>query len=252
MARGRPREFDPDLVLDRALEAFARDGFEATSVQALADAMGICKPSLYAAYGNKEGLFVAALGRYAAQTQRRRADLLEHATDARTGVEAVLLDVVESDAACDAHRGCLLVTEASSGVAASQSAPVRTALAMALTDGRAVLVHRLARARDDGELPADVSVDALADYFGAVMMGLSVASRGGAGIDTQRAVVAMAMRAWPDSKPQAIKSRSSARSTTLAPSRVATTRATSVPSNRIPASLSHAYPGFSAPEPINC
>lgn len=201
MARGRPREFDPDAVLDHALEVFGRDGFEPTSVQALADAMGICKPSLYAAYGSKEGLFVAALERYAARTQHRRAGLLQGAHDARSAVEALLLDVIQTDAACNAHRGCLLVTESAGGVATSHSEPVRDALSLALADGRALLVARLTEARATGDLPPDADIHALADYVGAVMTGLSIASRGGAAIDAQRSVVAMAMRAWPTTTP---------------------------------------------------
>ena len=64
MAMGRPREFDPDRALDRALEVFWRRGYEGASIADLTEAMGITKPSLYAAFGNKEELFRKTLDRY--------------------------------------------------------------------------------------------------------------------------------------------------------------------------------------------
>ncbi|HEX5959426.1 MAG TPA: helix-turn-helix domain-containing protein, partial [Hyphomicrobiaceae bacterium] len=64
--RGRPREFDTEKALDRALEVFWRKGYEGASISELTDAMGINRPSLYAAFGNKEDLFRKALDRYSA------------------------------------------------------------------------------------------------------------------------------------------------------------------------------------------
>ena len=67
MAMGRPREFDIERALDRALEVFWRNGYEGASIASLTEAMGINPPSLYAAFGNKEGLFRRALDRYVQQ-----------------------------------------------------------------------------------------------------------------------------------------------------------------------------------------
>src|SRR5207249_2480008 len=64
--RGRPRTFDPNLALDRALEVFWRKGYEGASLSDLTKATGINRPSLYAAFGNKENLFRLALDRYIA------------------------------------------------------------------------------------------------------------------------------------------------------------------------------------------
>ena len=64
MPGGRPRAFDPDAALDRALEVFWRQGYEGTALTDLTAAMGISKPSLYAAFGNKEELFAAVIDRY--------------------------------------------------------------------------------------------------------------------------------------------------------------------------------------------
>src|SRR5690606_686375 len=94
MVRGRPREFDPEDALDRVLTVFGRDGFEGASMQALCEAAGVSKPSLYAAYGNKEALFLAALRRYAEREQDQRVAQLHATADARTAVREYLMSLV--------------------------------------------------------------------------------------------------------------------------------------------------------------
>ena len=91
MAIGRPREFDLDKALDQALEVFWRNGYEGASIADLTEAMGINPPSLYAAFGNKEGLFRKALDRYVEQ----RTDFWNEALEAPTArgmVEHLLRD----------------------------------------------------------------------------------------------------------------------------------------------------------------
>ncbi len=197
MTRGRPREFDPDTALDHALAVFERDGFEATSVQSLADAMGICKPSLYAAYGNKEALFIAALHRYAATCDARRAALLDAESDGRRAVEAMLTDTVRAYTDCNSAGGCLIVSQTAGASLDTRSDAMRDALAAAMNDGRAALHARLQRARGDGDLLGDTDVDVLMAYFATVMAGLSVLARNGETREALTAVVTTAMRAWP-------------------------------------------------------
>lgn len=197
MTRGRPREFDPDATLEHALAVFERDGFESASVQSLADAMGICKPSLYAAYGNKEGLFIAALNRYTAATDSRRVVLLEQEPDAARAIEAMLEDVVGTYTQCATRGGCLIVAEAAGGALSTHSPAVREALGRAMSGGQQLLFSRLERARRDGDLPAHTDVRGLVEYFMTVMAGLSVLARGGSGAEQLRGVVRTAMQAWP-------------------------------------------------------
>lgn len=198
MTRGRPREFDTDSALDRALAVFERDGFEGASVQALAEAMGICKPSLYAAYGNKESLFIAALRRYTDAQESHRATLLDGERDGRRAVERLLEDVVSSHARCQqSGAACLIVRESISGAAATHSSEIREALASAVASSHATLSARLVRARADGELAPDCDTAALADYFSAVTSGLSMLAKHGASTDAMQRVVQTAMRAWP-------------------------------------------------------
>src|SRR5436190_2124683 len=108
MPRGRPREFDIDEALDRALAVFWRNGYEGTSLPDLTEAMGINRPSLYAAFGNKEELFRRVLDRYAEGPAACARAALNEPT-ARAVAERLLRETV--DLLTDAHgpRKCLLV-----------------------------------------------------------------------------------------------------------------------------------------------
>ena len=196
-ARGRPREFDPDEVLDRALPLFWRDGFEGASVSALAEAMGVSKPSLYAAFGDKEGLYLRALERYAQQQRDRHAAVLSRHADARSAVEALLLSVVDEITDPSRPGGCMVVSATASCDALAIPASVKAALCGALHAAEHELDERLLRAVQTGELSHDVDVTALSAYFNTVISGLVVQAKGGATRTALRAVVGSAILAWP-------------------------------------------------------
>jgi TetR/AcrR family transcriptional repressor of nem operon len=108
---GRPREFDREVALDRAMSVFWARGYERTSVQDLTDSMGIQRGSLYAAFGDKRHLFLAALERYEEKFHREMVRLLEMSR-AEVGIRKVFERVV-SDCACDdGSKGCLITNTA--------------------------------------------------------------------------------------------------------------------------------------------
>ena len=197
MVRGRPREFDTNVALDRVLPVFWRDGFEGASVQALAEAAGVSKPSLYAAYGNKEALFLAALARYGERYGVERGDALEAEPDGREAVRGFLYAVVDAYTDPAHPAGCLVVTGTTTCDSPAVPEAVRSALCTALRAGAERLACRLARAQREGQLAADVSVDALATYFNTLIAGLGVQAKGGASRASLRAVVDAAMGGWP-------------------------------------------------------
>ncbi|MBC7843818.1 MAG: TetR/AcrR family transcriptional regulator [Gemmatimonadaceae bacterium] len=207
MTRGRPREFDTNSALDQALAVFQRDGFEGASVQALTEAMGICKPSLYAAYGNKEALFIAALRRYTDAQEAHRTALLDGEPDCRRAVALLLHDMVASHARCQSSSACLIVRETLGGTAAAHSSEIREALASAMASGHSTLAARLVRARNEGQLTPACDTTALADYFSAVMSGLSILAKNGASADAMDRVVQTAMHAWPEERSPRIAQR---------------------------------------------
>lgn len=196
MVRGRPRAFDADVALDRVLPVFWRDGFEGASVQALSDAAGVSKPSLYAAYGNKEALFLAALARYGERYGQQRGAALDAEPDGREAVRQFLYAIVDAYTDPAHPAGCLVVTGTTTCDSPAVPDSVRSALCAALRAGADRLACRLARAQREGQLSASASVPALATYFNTLVAGLGVQAKGGASRDELRGVVDAAMATW--------------------------------------------------------
>lgn len=196
MVRGRPRAFDATIALDRVLPVFWRDGFEGASVQALADAAGVSKPSLYAAYGNKEALFLAALERYGERYGQDRGEALDAEPDGREAVRRFLYAVVDAYTDPAHPAGCLVVTGTTTSDSPAVPDAVRNALCAALRAGAERLACRLARAQHDGQLAPTVAIPALANYFNTLVAGLGVQAKGGASRDELRGVVDAAMDIW--------------------------------------------------------
>jgi AcrR family transcriptional regulator len=191
---GRPRAFDPDQALDRALEVFWRKGYEGTSIADLTAAMGINPPSLYGAFGNKEALFRRALDRYEALHEASWRDAL----DAPTGYEAIERLLMRSAASLGDKRnppGCLMVQAALCG--GEECASVTKELAARREASLALIRERLKRAKRDGDLPEDADPASLARYATTVLHGMAVQAAGGAGRKELERVVATAMRAFP-------------------------------------------------------
>ena len=192
--RGRPRSFDRDEALERAMEVFWKRGFEGASLNDLTDAMGINPPSLYAAFGDKEHLFLEAVERY----QAKRGDECPYA-DAPTAREAIeqLLTyaATESTRACN-PRGCLMVMAATTSSASSPR--LQAALAQCRAESRTCLKARIDRGLAEGELPRGTDTAALADFYHAIVAGMSLQARDDASRKSLLAIVKAAMHAWPD------------------------------------------------------
>jgi AcrR family transcriptional regulator len=191
---GRPREFDVDTALARALEVFWRQGYEGASLGDLTAAMGINRPSLYAAFGNKESLFRKALQRYTDEHMAFIAGALNEPT-ARGAVEALLRGYAASVSDPNTPPGCLTVQGALAG--GPDTEPIRAELTSRRLAGEAALRARLVRARDDGDLPGDADPAELARYVNTVAQGIAVQAAGGATRSQLNRVVDIALRAWP-------------------------------------------------------
>jgi AcrR family transcriptional regulator len=193
MPRGRPREFDVDLALDRALHVFWRKGYEGTTLPELTRAMGINRPSLYAAFGSKEELFRKALDRYAEGPAGYVREALDAPT-ARAVAEQLLSGTIDLVTDQRNPPGCLLVQ---GGLACGDAAEsVRRELVARRLAAEAAIRKRFARARSEGDLPADTQPADLARYVLAVMHGIAVQAAGGASRGELRRVADMALRSW--------------------------------------------------------
>jgi AcrR family transcriptional regulator len=189
---GRPRRFDCDIALDQAMEVFWRHGYEGATIAQLTDAMGINPPSLYAAFGSKEGLLKAALDRY---TERRAAwmDEILSAPTARDVAERMLMGVADKQTDPANPPGCLLVQGGIACGSGSASVPFELAARRAQTEDQ--LRDRFSRARDEGDLKPSTDPAALARYVSAVSVGMGVMASSGADRDALREVAGVAIKA---------------------------------------------------------
>jgi AcrR family transcriptional regulator len=192
--KGRPREFDVDTALDRALKVFWRKGYEGASLPDLTGAMGINRPSLYAAFGNKEALFRKVLDRYVEGPAAYLRAALDEPT-ARAAAERLLGGAVDLLTDPRNPRGCLMVQGALACGEAAES--VRRELASRRVAGEVAVRQRFERALAEGDLPADSDPADLARFVVTVIRGMAVQAVGGASREELRRVVEVALRAWP-------------------------------------------------------
>jgi AcrR family transcriptional regulator len=190
---GRPRAFDLDRALERALRLFWEKGYEGTSLSDLTKAIGINRPSLYAAFGNKETLFRKALARYVEKTVGFVLEAIKEPT-ARRVVARLLLSA--ADMVTEPHHppGCLTVRGA---LASGEEAdPIRLELALRRSESEALIRKRLDTAKRQGDLPPDANPADLARYLATVYQGMSVQAAGGATRQQLRRVAKIALTAW--------------------------------------------------------
>ena len=187
---GRPREFDRDAALDKAMRLFWERGYEGTSVGDLAEALGIGKPSLYAAFGHKEQLFYEALDLYV----RTYGPELGDVATARGAIESLLRSNAETYTDPSIPSGCLIVLAAAVGP--PQNAEVRAHLAMLRNASTGSFASRIRKGIADGDVPEGADADAMAQFYTTVLNGLALQARDGAGGAALDRVIDGAMAAW--------------------------------------------------------
>ena len=184
----RPREFDVDMALDGAIGVFRERGFEGASAEMLVGAMGIGRQSLYDTFGDKWGLYRAAVRRYGAREGSAHTKALRSGVRAIDGIEAMLRRVVET-----ADQPCLGVGSICEfGVSRTDLAEVHAPLAKTL---REAIVTRVRDAQRDGDVAADLEPETTSEFLIATITGIRVAGRGGAARAVLTGLADMALRA---------------------------------------------------------
>jgi AcrR family transcriptional regulator len=191
----RPREFDVDTALDQAMEVFWRKGFEGTTLPELTAAMGINRPSLYAAFGDKQALYRRALDRYAAGPAGYVREVLAAPT-ARGVAERLLRWTIDSATDRRHPRICLFVRGALT--CAEESDSIRRKLNAHRASGERAIRERFQRAQTNGDLTAGTDPGDLARYVITVAQGLAVQAAAGASRKELQQVARLALRAWPE------------------------------------------------------
>ena len=192
MGMGRPREFDAETALDQAMEVFWRHGYEGATIAQLTEAMGINPPSLYACFGNKEGLLKAALDRY---TKLRGVwmDEVVAAPTAREVAERMLMGIADKQTDPANPPGCLLVQGGIACGSGSENVPFELAARRAQNEDQ--LRDRFVRAKAEGDLKPSSDPAALARYVSAVSVGMGVMASSGADREALRQVANVAVQA---------------------------------------------------------
>lgn len=194
MPAGRPRSFDIEQALDRALSVFWQKGFEGASLHELTKAMGINRPSLYAAFGNKEQLFRKALNRYLEGPACHMLEALDAPT-ARGVAEHWLRSGIALVTSSSNPRGCLVVQGALA--CGDEGETLRRELSRLRAAGESALTERFHRALDEGDLPPECDPANLARFITTLSYGLTVQAQGGATYEQLEKVAELALQNWP-------------------------------------------------------
>lgn len=193
-AKGRPREFDVDEALSAALRVFWTRGYEGASLTDLTEAMGITRPSLYAAFGNKEALFRKALDLYEREKLAYMRQALEAPT-AREVAERLLVGALEMQSQECEPKGCLrVIGSVACGVEAES---IRAEVIARRASSTKALIDRFERAKAEGDLPADTDVQGLTSYLTALLQGLALQAGSGATRGELERLVRTGMAMWP-------------------------------------------------------
>ncbi|PZD73306.1 HTH-type transcriptional repressor ComR [Acaryochloris thomasi RCC1774] len=193
---GRPREFSVDAALDKAVEVFYVKGYEAATLDDLTAAMGIQRPSLYSAFGNKETLFLRAIERYRESYVRSAQATLSEEANGKKAMERFLAQTAECHIKSNG-LGCLIVN--SSVDCQVLQASICDRIRQIHTQNEEMIYRRLERAVADGDLTRKTDIRGLAQFYNGVIQGMAVLARGQNSLDAVRSMAVFAMKAWPDS-----------------------------------------------------
>jgi AcrR family transcriptional regulator len=192
---GRPREFDRGAALEAAMVLFWRKGFAATSMNDLCDAMDVRSPSLYAAFGSKEALYLEAIQHYVEIFGPPVWDGLAESATACAGVENFLLAATEIlPKSHVTPGGCMAALAA---VSDEWPAGIAGVVRKIRAEMLRMLRSRLEAGEANGELPPTTDIEGLSRFYFSVYQGMAVQARDGAGAAELKGVVAAAMSAWP-------------------------------------------------------
>jgi len=194
-SRGKPRTFDREAVLRKALTVFWKRGYEPASMIELCEAMEIKPPSLYAAFGNKAQLFMEAVNHYENTYWNDAWERLEQEPDVHKAMVGFFQDAAQILTSQDAPCGCMVVLGAAN--VSRESQDVNDALKALREEGKTCFLDRLKRGLDDGDLPAGTDVDTLASTLNTLFHGMSIQARDGVEQAELERVAATAMALIP-------------------------------------------------------
>jgi AcrR family transcriptional regulator len=192
---GRPREFDRQEALQRAMELFWAQGYEGTTLADLQKAMGgITAPSFYAAFGSKEALFRESVELYKQTQGAPVAEALAKGPTMRAAIEGMLRAAAESVCGQGKPHGCLMV------LGAMNCMPANKGIEDFMREQRALrekfIRQRLRKGMAEGDVPPTADINALVAFYTSIVDGMAIRARDGASRKSLGAIVECAMAAW--------------------------------------------------------
>jgi AcrR family transcriptional regulator len=198
-ARGRPRNFDRSVALQQAMKLFWERGYEGATFDDLTAAMGISASSFYNAFGSKEHLYQEATEAYMEAAGQWFAGELNADTDTKTAFHRLLSAAAREFTRIDLPTGCMI------SLACTQVPPALACLRDTMAGHReaaqSAMAARIQRGIDEGDVPKDTDVEALAAFYSTLSRGLALQARDGASREQLQAIVEIGMRAWPATTP---------------------------------------------------
>jgi len=190
--RGRPREFDAGAALDKALEVFAKQGYHGTSITDLTEAMGLTSGSVYKAFKDKRGIFIAAFDHHRVRRQRQLAALLGGQANGRDRLLRLLMNYAGNSCEQEGRNGCIVVGSAAE--VALFDAEIADRVAAALDHNEKQIADLIAAGKADGSIPAHIDESTTARLLLCLTSGMRVIGKTGRSQQDMAAVANAALR----------------------------------------------------------
>jgi TetR/AcrR family transcriptional regulator, transcriptional repressor for nem operon len=190
--RGRPREFDVNEALDRAIRVFCEQGYNATSIGDLTDAMGLASGSIYKAFRDKRAVFLAALDRHVLLRKEQIAAVARSSKPARERLRDVLAFFVESSQGAEGRRGCMVVGSAVELAITDREVAAR--VSASLSRNEAFIADLIREGQADGSISPGIDPDQTARVMVCLTQGLRVVGKSGRAPQDTTAAVDIAMK----------------------------------------------------------
>ena len=196
-SRGRPKVFDREAALDKAMTLFWQHGYEATSLADLVAATGAKAPTLYAEFTNKEGLFRAVLDRYISRfAARHEAQLFCEEKRVEDALEDYFTAVATCFTSKDTPAGCFMINTSATLAASSEEIAHTVKSRHGMQEE--TLCRFLQQRQQRGEIPAQCDPQKLAQYLSCILQGMSISAREGASLEKLQTITQTTLRLWPE------------------------------------------------------
>ena len=192
--RGRPKCFDEQEALQKAMMLFWKYGYEATAMSDLTKALNLTAPSIYSTFGDKSQLFHACLDYYLKHEACSLDLIFQQAETAKVAIELYLYENLKKLLQQDKPTGCMLVTATMN--CSEQHQSLQHDLLLKRQQVKEKIYQCLQQGVEDGDLSSDADIQAMTDYYSTVIQGLTMQARDGVAIEQLENVVTLALKTW--------------------------------------------------------